>query len=293
MLSQITELDMISNNVYDGATNLLLRTTDAANVTTNYEYDPDGRVKRVGITKDFLPRGIFGPAEVASGTEYDAKGRVIKTIDSYGKSTETHYDEVGNVLVTIDKFGGQTVNSYDKRGNLVRTDNPDGTETRSVYDEMGRVIWQTDRFASTSTFTFNKLTDTLTWTNQDNATTEVVTHTVYDSLGRVVATERYKNARIQLDADAGTNNAFESSIGVQGTNISESSTVYNEIGEVAETKDAAEFATGNLYYPNGQLQKSGPLASNALPIGLPKPIRLKFPNDQYSLTGDHVRLRSG
>jgi YD repeat-containing protein len=93
-----------------------------------------------------------------------------------------HYDALGRVDWTKDALGGQTTNTFDVRGNVVRTTYRDGTETRTAFDPMGRVTWTTDRFATTA----------------DDSAVTVVTHTLYDSLGRVTGTERYRNQKIVL-----------------------------------------------------------------------------------------------
>jgi YD repeat-containing protein len=241
----------------------------AANLTTRYTYWPDGRVQSVRTSSD------AGAPD--SYTEYDSAGRVKQTSDTDGPVSQNIYDKAGNLLATVDRFGGQTIHSYDARGNLVRTLYPDGTETRSVYDSMGRVLWSTDRFQGDSACTLNAFTGALVWTNQDDSATTVLTHTMYDSLGRVTGTQRYAGRKIAISNPDGNGVFTMTDPNPAGwTAISSTSTVYDDRGRVVETTDASGLRTGNVYYPNGQLHHTGPL-EDAAPVGGP-----------YNLSNDFV-----
>lgn len=124
--------------------------------------------------------------------EYDDAGRAIKVTDANGQATQTVYDANGQVERAIDAYGGQTLYFYNARGQQYRTVYPDGTETRGVFDAMGRVIWSTDWYATTGS-------------GIDNTTSApVATHTIYDSLGRVIETQRYKDVLIKIVDDGAT-----------------------------------------------------------------------------------------
>lgn len=244
-----------------GAVSGMLQSTkdNTTGLTTSYTYTPSGQTSTVS-------RSWTGHSVTDSTTTYDSAGRVQTVTDANGKTTTTHYDSAGRVDYTIDAHTEKTWNTYDTRGNLIRTLYPDGTETRTVYDSMGRAAWTTDRYASTSHFD----AELFAWVN-DNSATANVTHTLYDSLGRVIGTERFKNALIQLQTDVttSTDTVFKSvapainSLIIAGNKLSSTSTFYDEQGRSIETIDAAGLRTATVYCPNGQVQYTGILNSSA------------------------------
>jgi uncharacterized delta-60 repeat protein len=182
---------------------------------------------------------------VESVTLYDADDRTWKVTDANGKTTETQYDSLGQVAVTIDPFGGRTSYDYDVRGNLIRTLYPDGTETRTVYDELGRVTWQTDRYASNS----NGLTGFI-----DNATPALDSLTIYDDLGQVIESRRYKDVLVRLDNDLalGQGVSVLTTGASGGTLVSTTSTQYDDEGRPYQSTDAAGVTTTTSYYDDGR-----------------------------------------
>lgn len=251
-----------------------LTTEPLTGVTTRYTYWPDGKV--ADVYKEWLQDGVWYKV-LQSHTDYDAFGRVSKVYsqpdqetdipnDGNGKHwkvydlagpsslhTTTTYDPNGQVLDTTDVYGGVTHRVYDATGHLVQTLYPDGTETRTVYDAQGRVTWQTDRFASASAFD----PETGEYISPPNAT-----HTVYDHQGRTIATERYTGVRVEMVTDPATPlgaTIYTSTLATAGTTVSTSSTIYDGLGRVVETIDAAGLRTGTIYYPNGQVRYTGVL----------------------------------
>ena len=256
----------------------LATTADAAGQVTYYAYDGQGRPYRTWYrAADPAGRSV----RVESETNYDAAGRELQTVQGRvvltdntvvdaGTTTRTYYDAGGMTLVAVDAFGGRTASTYDARGNLVRTLYADGTETRTVYDDAGRAAWTSDRFVSSSAYSFNPTSSSLTWTSNDSAATYVVTHNLYDSLGRPVGSERYKGAKIALSADpSGVAGLYATAapdaaaLVTAGNRIAIASTVYDPNGRVAETVNASGLRTGSVYYANGQLYYTGPLAATA------------------------------
>jgi RHS repeat-associated protein len=107
-------------------------------------------------------------------------------------ATTTHYNDLGLVDYTVDQFGVRTENVYDKRGLLVetRTQTWDETDTRQLqwlvtrtyYDAQGRAEFTTDPYVTGDGLNPTDLAGVIVGG----------THTIYDSLGRVVATERVR-----------------------------------------------------------------------------------------------------
>ena len=68
--------------------------------------------------------------------EYDAQGRLTRTIDPDGTSTRTVYDEIGRQKETFDKLGRKTTYDYDEMGRLTKTTHADTTSEESTYDAL-------------------------------------------------------------------------------------------------------------------------------------------------------------
>lgn len=183
-----------------------LSETDAAGITTTYEYDGVGRlVRRV---KDFTPDGVTG-RNIVTTYQYDARdnllsestaadGLLVQTnyryninswrvseINTLGQETRYIYDLAGQLLNVIDPAGNIITNTYNLKGELAQETNASGYITSYSYDELGRVITEThdeDGLNLTTLTTYdlngNRLTTALDGT---------VTCYEYDILNRLIA----------------------------------------------------------------------------------------------------------
>jgi len=200
--------------------------------TTTFDADgrPTGTVNAVYLDDG---SGVLPTAPILGGGPSAAY--------QYVQASTTAYNVAGQVSITTDQYGRQTQNFYDVNNNVVKTINANGTVVLSVYDLMNRVIWQTDPFDPNGP-----------------ATSVLATHTIYNSLGQVSATERWTGVDIQI---SGTDPVYTSTLvpNDQSSLISSSSTIYNAQGQVAETTNAAGLRTGTVYYSDGEVQYTGPL----------------------------------
>ncbi|HEV7297717.1 MAG TPA: fibronectin type III domain-containing protein [Tepidisphaeraceae bacterium] len=248
---------------------MLWKSTDRNGLTTRYMYTSDGQAKET--FREWTDANGFHSVR-DSLTEYDAAGRVWKStsypnpvLDPDGQTTETHYDALGRAWESVDVYGGRTRTTYDAAGHAVRTLYPDGTETRMAYDAMGRVAWTSERFASSTTY------DAVAGTYvNDNAATYVVTRSIYDGLGRVVGTERYRDGKITIEADASVGQGLlratapdAAALTAAGKRLSTTSTTYDSQGRAATQTDASGLTTETQYYPNGQVWRTRPVTSPA------------------------------
>jgi RHS repeat-associated protein/uncharacterized delta-60 repeat protein len=192
-------------------------------------------------------------------------------------TSQTHYNSIGQPDWTADEYGGITRNTYDARSNLIRVLYPDGTETRSAFDDMGRQIWSTDRYASTTTFNAS----TGVWTN-DNATTALATHTLYDSLGRTIGTERYQGVVIGINPDQSVTTSGTPTETIYGTTapdpaalqaikllISTTATAYDAAGRESASAAADGSQTLTQYYPNGQVLRTRQVGAPGVAVAGP------------------------
>ena len=260
-------------------------TTDAAGLSHYFGYDSNGNqthswyVWHDPDTSDPRP-----DVTLVTVTTYDAQDRATKTeefdlvdqaITTFGAlldalesadpltTTQTSYDGDGRATESIDRFGTHTVTVYDSRGNIVesRTQGqmlsffPLGwVVTRTLYDDFGRVIFVTDPYFQHD------------WLATDNAGISTGgTRTVYDSLGRVSATERYEGVTINLADDP--NSPFNGHKISQtdfnfdaATPVRTSLKFYDDIGRADHTINESGARTDYYYDAAGrQIAVLGPL----------------------------------
>jgi len=120
-------------------------------------------------------------------------------------------------------------------------------------------------------YSFDALTGTFTWIGEDNSATVLVTHTIYDSLGRVVGTQRYKDAQIGIGDDTvvgqgqlTTTAPDAAALVAANKRLNTTSTVYDSFDRVVESVNADGLRSGTIYYTNGQAHYSGVLLDNAM-----------------------------
>ena len=192
---------------------------DAAGVRTWFIYDPAGQLihsARLWVN----PHPVAGPEGqnrwVVATSVYDPMGRVKETreaayLDDMDGVPDLRFEdewnivlaeapypegatplltgrttyEAGRVAATTDALDRETRRVYDARGNLIETEHPDGTVVRTAYDHMGRAAWTSDRYHP----------------GTDNGRAPAATRTLFDSLGRSVGSERYRNVEIHLVPD--------------------------------------------------------------------------------------------
>jgi len=245
--------------------------TDAAGLVTLYFYDDNGNtIKTQRQWTD--AQGQHTPTDTLA--TYDNNGQELTSTDGNNQTTRTIYDANGQTLISVDPYGGQTINAYNADGQVVQTLYPDGTEERTAYDALGRPVWQTNRFASTSSRDIDL--DTLALISQtiDSTATATLTHTLYDSAGRTIGTETYVGVNITLSQGSSAlelESALPTLTPASSHFLSSTATYYDDFGRVVESRDATGLRTGTLYYPNGQVQYTGVLSSdtNVAPIGGP------------------------
>lgn len=152
-----------ANDINDADTSLVLLSQ------TKYEYDNDGRTKKIIKAKDsgaftfndpstwivtqynydFLGRKTAviedanGAHPLTTSYEYDNQGEVTKVTEPSGKWSKTVRDGRGLTAYTYIGYGSTTVLTtsydYDDNGNLTQKSNPDGTVEYSNYDNFDRL----------------------------------------------------------------------------------------------------------------------------------------------------------
>ena len=104
-------------------------------------------------------RASPGPGTpLVSQTFYDAGGRVTRTVDPRGRTTQSEYDALGRPVLSIDPLGHRSEEHYDLHGNLLRRDDVELLEnggrrvfsSRFIYDELDRVVATVDGLGNLS-----------------------------------------------------------------------------------------------------------------------------------------------
>jgi len=164
----------VSTYTYDGSHGLLKILDPNGRMPVRNEYDADGR----------LSRTIDGDGNVINYTHSLSANQEIVT-DRLGNATVYDYDADGNVLQKTDALGGMTRYTFDAAGNKLTEANPLGQTTTNTYDANGNLTSVTDPLGKVKRQTFDANNRRLTSTDElGNVTTWS-----YDSAGNLTRQE--------------------------------------------------------------------------------------------------------
>ena len=86
-------------------------------------------------------------AYIVSQSQYDAAGRVWRSIDNVGRIDEARYDAAGRTLRTIQDFDGWSYgglgSGFDAYGNVLETSTAEDITVDYQYDSVGRLVTMT------------------------------------------------------------------------------------------------------------------------------------------------------
>ena len=168
---------------YDGEGNLTRKVVDygGRNVETVYTYDTDGHL--------LSERSDDGDLVVQKSYAYDINGLRAREQDGAGNVTRYIYDEADQLVNIIRPDGGVITRTYAPAGQLETETDAEGHVTRYTYDGFGRkvrVVQDEGGLNLTTVYTYDL--DNRLIATQDAAGT--VTRYEYDSWGRQVAEVR-------------------------------------------------------------------------------------------------------
>jgi YD repeat-containing protein len=147
-----------------------LRTATVDGKTTQYFYDPSGRLvmsidARQGETRygyDGLGRLLVSTNALGQSTltSYDAAGNSIAMRLANGLSTTSTYDRAGRLTSQIQSAGGQpnlgtTRYTWDAANRLVMTTDPTGARSFILYDSQGRKVADIDGDGSLTEYRYD------------------------------------------------------------------------------------------------------------------------------------------
>lgn len=186
------------------ATGRLLRTIDPEGAVVNHVYNSLGEeIER--ITE------LDGGRSVREVMLYDVEGQLLKkTVDVGGLGIElyTEYDAFGRVVRSVDANGNQRSQTYDRLGRVLTQTQPSGMgrETPAVattsYDAFGRVLSQTDSLGHTTTYSYDDAARSVTVVTPEGITVKTAvnrfgqTSSVLDSRGNLTSYEYDDNGNL-------------------------------------------------------------------------------------------------
>jgi RHS repeat-associated protein len=135
---------------YDGL-GRLARELDALGHATHYVHDSHGRL----LTQTTTRTTATGLETLTSEFQYDAQGRLTRSVCPDGSTFGTLYNALGRPAVAVDPLGRQTVLDYDELGRLTRTTYPDGSSDSRGYDAEGRLTTSTNALGQVTRFDYD------------------------------------------------------------------------------------------------------------------------------------------
>ncbi|MBP5433123.1 RHS repeat-associated core domain-containing protein [Ruminococcus sp.] len=236
------EIGTYMNMTYDSDGNVKTA-TNGAGATADFTYDSDGNCTSKTVT--YNSEGTL--KTVTENYEYDAKGHLVKTIDSNGNIVSNEYNSIDKISVATDEKGRQTNYTYDAMGNLTKIAYCDGTSETFEYDKEGRNTSATDRCGRKVTMAYDKVGNLLTKTYPNGKT---VTYN-YDAAYRLTSTVDTRGAETKYEYDSiGNNTAVTDALG------NRTSFAYNDRGQQSSTTDARGNVFRYYYDDNGNRIKT-------------------------------------
>ena len=144
--------------------------TNALGHVIHYSRDAEGRVTN---TWDVLPGGLRSDTAI-----FDSAGRLIRTTDADGFTTEFQYDALNRKTAMVNSDGTTERFEYDAFGALTAYVNGNGHRTAMTYDGMGRRIAVTDPMSNRVSHVFDPVGNLIARTNADGAVVQYLYNAV-------------------------------------------------------------------------------------------------------------------
>jgi len=247
-------------------------TTLPDNTMWKYEYDAAG-----DLVKAIAPNGVENlyvyngqhrllkitdkDANLLTGYEYDADGRLIAILDAKGQRVELTHQLEQNTEQVKDRLGRVTTYTYDDYGNITKEVDALGHITTRTFNDRYDQLSETDALGHTITWTYDDKHNKLTETNHLGQMTsysydsngKMLTET--DHTGRIVSDNRYDSSGqlTELKNAAGqTTSMSYGSSGLTGlTDVAGHTTSYVYTGDnLTETTDPTGRKTRYSYDAN-------------------------------------------
>jgi RHS repeat-associated protein/uncharacterized repeat protein (TIGR01451 family) len=214
--------------------------TDALNNSTAFTYDTNGNRLSQAVTRT---KSDGTKETLTTQYQYDANGRLTKTINPDSTFTQTVYNSLGKPSDTFDALKRKTHFDYDQNGRLVKTTYPDSTFETITYDANDHRLTFTDRANHTTSYTYDAAGRLTKTTFVDNSTTQ----TVYDAAGRTIQTIDALNNSTSFGYDAAGRRTSITDALQHTTNFG-----YDAAGNQTSITDALQHTTTLVYDANNR-----------------------------------------
>ncbi|HWW08336.1 hypothetical protein, partial [Collimonas sp.] len=192
-----SNLDSKSSFTYNVNGSLATSTDALGNVTTR-SYDAFGDL--ISSSK------VIDATHVLTQTgSYDRRGLSVGTVtDPLGvnATTSTQYDAFGRVMRTVDANGNVRSQSYDRLGRVVQSFDPLNAQRATTYDAFDRSLTQTDGMGNVTRYTYNTAGRSVTLVTPEGVTVTTVrtrngqTQSITDGLGNATQYSYDKNGNL-------------------------------------------------------------------------------------------------
>ncbi|MGD7134360.1 hypothetical protein ACQCSP_22620, partial [Ralstonia pseudosolanacearum] len=145
-------------------------TQDAMGGTTAASYDAFG--DQIATTQS-----IGAGRSVTNARSFDRRGMQTGSVSDVGGLATTasaQYDAFGRLIRSVDANGNVAQESYDPLGRVVSVTDPTGATRGSTYDAFGRVLTQTDALGNRTTYSYNTVQRSITVTSPDGVSMTTV-----------------------------------------------------------------------------------------------------------------------
>ncbi|MEO6936655.1 MAG: LysM peptidoglycan-binding domain-containing protein [Collimonas sp.] len=222
-----SNLDSVSRFTYN-ANGTLATSTDAMGNITTRMYDAFGDL--VSST-----RVIDGTHALTQTSSFDRRGlNTGNVVDTQGTNAGStiQYDAFGRVIRTVDANGNVRSQSYDRVGRVVQSIDPMNAQRTTTYDAFDRILTQSDGLGNVTRYGYNTATRSITLTTPEGVAVTTVhtrngqTQSITDGLGNVTQYSYDKNGNLLSTA----------------TPLSVTASSYDRANRVIQIKDA----NGNL-----------------------------------------------
>ncbi|TXH72383.1 MAG: hypothetical protein E6Q88_06340 [Lysobacteraceae bacterium] len=203
MLTPDAARDAVTAHAYDRM-GRLLSTLDPEGVATTYAYTQYGQL--AGVT-----RALSAGATSTSVYGYNLRGEnVLRTEDIGGlnHNTRTEYDAYGRVVRTIDGAGHAVQISYQDNGRIVVVTDALGRMERTESDAFGRVVARYDALNRSTRYEFDDTERSVKMTTPEGVVVTTVktahgeTLRVTDGRGNITRYEYDRDGRLRTVTDA-------------------------------------------------------------------------------------------
>lgn len=192
--SVVDGVERVSTSTYDrrGLTTERAALLDGRELIARSEYDAFGRVFRT-----------IDPNGNTREQAFDRLGRVIQTTDALGEVRGTSYDAFSRVLTRTDALGHSTSYSYDRNARSVTMTTPEGVVVTTAQTRHGQTHQVTDGNGNTTTFTYDR-NGNLKLTEVRNAAGALVSSgsASFDNAGRLLQTIDANGIAVDYTYDA-------------------------------------------------------------------------------------------